>query len=200
MRDKIDKMMEDARELVTGSTVENDLRARLHADHSDVAIRLDELIATDDAEIPVREEIRAEIVTLLTTHARAEEEVVYTFLQREAEVRGETQHAVREHRDIDEALARVRTASVADTNFIELCRELKRVVTHHVHEEETDLLPKAEKEFGQERLAKLIPQFNRRKAELLGNTDLIRDNSERQKARTGSRSTDRGLDDAVSQY
>ena len=38
-----DKIKEDVRELMTGSNVENDMRARLHADHDDVARIMSEL-------------------------------------------------------------------------------------------------------------------------------------------------------------
>jgi len=165
MRDKIDKMKEDVREFVTGSNTDNDLRARLHADHEDVGNLIDRMISAKDESM--RSELCARVVFLLTAHARAEEEVVYGFLHQRAIDRGDLNEAMRDHREIDRCLDQLKTCSVADPKFVEYCRGLKEAVTHHVHDEENTFLPQAEKDIGQERLAALIPQFNQRKSELM---------------------------------
>ena len=166
-----DKLKEDLRETLTGSTPENDLRARLHADHGEVAKLIDELLATGDYEIAMREDLRNQIVVGLTAHARAEEEVVYTWLQQDATTESDTRHAWREHDEIDQALAAVKAADAGDPSLKEKVEALKSVVTHHVHDEENELLPKAETRFGQAQLAQLIAPFNSRKTELMQELD-----------------------------
>jgi hemerythrin superfamily protein len=162
-----DKMKEDVREALTNSTPENDLRARLHADHTEVSKLIDELLATDDYEIAMREDLRDQIVIGLMAHARAEEEVVYDFLAQQATTQADTQHAFTEHEEIDRLMAVIKRLDGGDSNLDLVVQQLKETVQHHVHDEETKLLPKAERDIGQERLAALIPMFNTRKASLV---------------------------------
>jgi hemerythrin superfamily protein len=162
-----DKLKEDVRETLTGSNAQNDLRARLHADHSEVSALIGEFLSTGDHELAMREDIRNQIVVGLASHAQAEEEVVYSVLSHHPTTTGKTQHAVREHAQIDALVQQLKTADVGDPTTNEIVKELQQKVTHHVHEEETDLLPKAETDVGKAALAALIPQFNARKAELV---------------------------------
>jgi hemerythrin superfamily protein len=162
-----DKLKEDVRETLTGSNTRNDLRARLHADHSEVSALIGELLATEEHEFAMRKDIRDQIVVGLSSHAKAEEEVVYSQLAQAPSTNGKTQHAYREHAEIDRLVHQLKVADVSDPNLNELVRELQQSVEHHVREEENDLLPRAETEIGQAALAALIPQFNARKAELV---------------------------------
>jgi hemerythrin superfamily protein len=173
MFEKIDKLKEDAREALTGRTPENDLRACLHQDHSEVAKLIDEMQSTGDEEVPIREDIRDDIVVKLTAHARAEEEVVYEYLMRWAQTQGETDHAFDEHDEIDRVLDVLRSMDCSDPALMDVVRDLKDAVTRHVHDEENKLLPKAEKEIGREELAKLIQPFVARKQEMI--PDIVRD-------------------------
>jgi hemerythrin superfamily protein len=162
-----DKLKEDIRETLTGSNAQNDLRARLHADHNEVSTLIGEFLSTGEHELAMREDIRNQIVVGLTSHAKAEEEVVYSVLSHQPTTTGKTQHAVREHAQIDALVKQLKTADVGDTETNELVKELQQTVGHHVTEEENDLLPKAESQLGKDALAALIPQFNARKAELV---------------------------------
>jgi len=163
----LDKLREDVREAVTGATPENDLRARLHADHDEIARLLGQLGSTTDADIAERTDVRAQIHAALTAHARAEEEVVYRRVEARSEMRSDTDHAFGEHGKIDAALASLMGTDPADPEFADAVAELKRIVTHHVHDEENELLPKAEQLLGRETLAALIPAFNDRKRTLM---------------------------------
>lgn len=167
-----DKIKEDIRESLTGSTPENDLRARLHADHTEVARLMDELLATEDYEIALREDIRDQIVVGLTSHSKAEEEIVYPRLQQYPATKPLTQEAITEHHAIDRVLQTLKEMDVGDPGLSQVVEDLKAKVQHHVREEENELLPKAEKEFGQAELARLIPEFNARKAELVVDLEL----------------------------
>jgi hemerythrin superfamily protein len=161
-----DKIKEDAREMLTGSTPENDLRARLHADHNEVGKLIDELLASGDYEVAMRDDIRDQIVLGLTVHAQAEEEVVYDYLKQNMAVRDKVDHAFTEHAEIDRLLQQLKACDCADPGMTELVQELKQTVMHHVHDEENELLPKAEERIGKETLARLIPKFNSRKVQI----------------------------------
>jgi hemerythrin superfamily protein len=158
-----DKLKEDLREAVTGSTTENDLRARLHADHDEISKLLGELAKTTDADVAQRIDVRNEIEAGLKSHAQAEEEVVYRRIQMDSRMRDETEHSFAEHAKIDAALATLMNTDPADPAFDDAAKELRQIVHHHVHDEENELLPKAEQILGHEQLAALIPSFNDRK-------------------------------------
>lgn len=165
MGEKLDRLKEGVREVLTGGTTDDDLRARLHADHVAVSDLVDRMIATNDDSM--RGDLCAQVVLMLGAHARAEEEVVYRFLHQEALDRGELDAALRDHREIDRCVDEIRRLPVRDATFLDRARELRDAVAHHVHDEESQLLPQAEKDLGRTRLAALIPQFNQRKSDLL---------------------------------
>ena len=163
-----DKMREDLRQTLTGATVDDDLRARLHADHDEVARLIAELEGTTDADSEMRADLRDELQRGLVAHSKAEETVVYRRLESAGGLAQQTQHATREHAEIDAALHTVLSLDTADPAFADAVKTLKQVVTHHVHEEETNLLPKAEVMLGKDALTALIPGFNDRKRQLIG--------------------------------
>lgn len=162
-----DKMKENLRETVTGSTPANDLRARLHADHVEVARLIDLLLSTDDVDVSMREDLKLQIIVQLTAHAKAEEEVVYTAFEQSHALRTQTDASFREHQDIDDLVRDLESLDGGDRALEVVLRSLKTTVEHHVHEEENNVLPRAEKELGQQVLVEMIPRFNQRKAELM---------------------------------
>jgi hypothetical protein len=128
---------------------------------------IDELKSTEDHEIAMRTDILDQVVIGLTAHARAEESVVYQALVSNTELRDKLVHAQREHTEIDEAVAALDLLDPSDPNFLQAVKTLQERIDHHVREEENDLLPKAEREFGVDELARLIPTFNDQKRLLM---------------------------------
>ena len=161
-----DKIKEDVRELLTGSNVENDMRARLHADHDEVARLMSELLATRDHEIAMRDDLRDQLILALTVHLRAEEDVVYNALSQRPATAGLTLHSFREHDDIERVMGELRVFDAGDPGFRVCVSRLRDSVTTHVHDEENEFLPQAERELGKDHLASLIPMYNARKVEI----------------------------------
>src|SRR5262245_15113220 len=159
-----DKIKEDVRELLTGSNVENDMRARLHADHDEIARITSELLAATDPAS--QEQLRDQLVTGLTVHLRAEEDVVYNALSQRPATAGLTLHAYREHDDIERLVGELRLVDPGDPALRGCAERLRDSVTAHVHDEENEFLPQAERELGKEHLASLIPMFNARRVEI----------------------------------
>jgi hemerythrin superfamily protein len=93
-----------------------------------------------------REEDRAlrlrELADLLVAHAEAEEQEVYPVLKREApEEAEEIEHGSEEHSEGHEALlALQQVGDVDDEEFEEKLEELSEALTHHLDEEERDVL------------------------------------------------------------
>lgn len=161
------KLKEDVREAVTGSTPDNDLRARLHADHNEVAKLLAELWSTTEADVAERTDVRNQVEAGLASHTKAEEEVIYRRIQMDSRMREQTEHGFREHGNVDTALDILMNTDPADPAFSAAVKDLRQVVSHHVHDEENELLPQAEQLLGREQLATLIPTFNDRKRALM---------------------------------
>lgn len=83
-----------------------------------------------------------ELADLLVAHAEAEEREVYPVLKRKApQDREEIAHSYEEHDEGHEALAALQEVSDADQDtFEERLEELVETVTHHLDEEERDVL------------------------------------------------------------
>jgi hemerythrin-like domain-containing protein len=144
----------------------DDLRARLHRDHVEIDQLMTELRATDDHDVAMRADLRNELVRALMVHTRAEEDVVYISLRTEPSLQTDVMHAERQHRDLLRALAEVEAADPSQPALLDALATLQDAVSHHVHEEENRVLPKAEARMGKEALADLIAPFEERKREL----------------------------------
>jgi hemerythrin superfamily protein len=169
-----DKLKEGVRELLTGANADNDLRARLYADHQEVSRLLTELRSTEDHEVDMRSDIRDQLMVALMAHARVEEEVVYERLKTTPLLRDLVQEAFRQHDDLDLSLDELARIDPGDPGFLEVVDRLEDLVTRHVQQEENVVLPRAEGVVGKTSLSNLIPIFNDRKRDLLQQLELER--------------------------
>jgi hemerythrin superfamily protein len=120
-----------------------------------------------------REEDRAgrlrELADLLVAHAEAEEREVYPKLERHApEAEDEIEHSHEEHSEGHEKLLDLlRVEDVDSEAFEEALEELVETVTHHLDEEERDVLNAARESVPDEQRAELGQAFRRVRGELL---------------------------------
>ncbi len=148
-----------------GATATNDVVELILADHR----LFEELLR----ELRNREQDRAarlaELADLLVAHAEAEEDAVYPRLQRTApEDAEEIAHGAEEHADGHLALQRLQQVADADDDTFEAAlEELSEVVTHHLDEEERDVLNAAREQVPDELRAELGVAFRLRRDELL---------------------------------
>jgi iron-sulfur cluster repair protein YtfE (RIC family) len=115
----------------------NDPMRILKADHREVEKLLDKL--ADSEEGTEREEMVAELTTKLTAHMEAEESIVYPPLKTEVGAEDEEEAQV-EHRLAREGLQKVQQM-VEMPGFGAAVEMLKGGISHHVEEEESQLLP-----------------------------------------------------------
>jgi hemerythrin superfamily protein len=110
-----------------------------------------------------------ELADLLVAHAEAEEREVYPVLKREApEERDEIAHSYEEHDDGHEALAALQEVSDGDQEtFEERLEELVETVTHHLDEEERDVLNAARENVEEETRKKLGDAFLQARNDLI---------------------------------
>ena len=76
--------------------------------------------------------------------------------------------SVPEHDEMRRLIGKLRASSPHDDGYDETVAELMRDVLHHVADEETTLLPQAERLLGKEKLCELGAQMTKRRLELVG--------------------------------
>lgn len=107
------------------------------------------------------------LTTLLTAHSRAEEAEVYPAA---AESGGEedVEHSQKEHLEADQLLAKLAETDPDAPEFEERLQDLVDAITHHVEEEEKDLLPGMRERMDEAELDRLADRFSSVRRELLG--------------------------------
>jgi hemerythrin-like domain-containing protein len=112
---------------------------------------------------------RGELADLLVAHAEAEEREVYPVLMRKApDEADKIEHGSEEHSEGHEALlALLEVDDVDGEEFEEKLEELSEAITHHLDEEERDVLNAAREEVADDVRANLGAAFLRVRGELL---------------------------------
>lgn len=103
--------------------------------------------------------IATKICDEIDRHAQGEEKAVYPVIS--AEVPGGEKMAKEgedEHKEARQLIGRIRQTSDPD-HLAELVGELESAIDHHVHEEESEILPKTRDALGQDRLDELGKEF-----------------------------------------
>jgi len=103
----------------------------------------------------------------LEIHAQLEEEIFYPALS-EAGIDPEViAKSVPEHDEMRRQIARLRSLAPTDPAYDDTFMELMRDVIHHVADEETTLLPHAERMLPRDRLADIGREMAQRRVELV---------------------------------
>jgi hemerythrin superfamily protein len=105
------------------------------------------------------------ICLALEIHAQLEEEIFYPAMREIARDEGAVAKSIPEHDEMKRLVARLRTMEPTDTDYDATVMELMRDVMHHVADEETILLPDAERSLA-DRLEELGAAMTKRRLEL----------------------------------
>ena len=107
------------------------------------------------------------LTTLLTAHSRAEESEVYPAA---AESGGaeDVEHSQKEHLEADQLLAKLADTDPDAPEFEKRLQDLVDAITHHVEEEEKDLLPGMRERMDEAELNRLADRFSSVRGDLLG--------------------------------
>ena len=133
-------------------------------DHSHVLVTFHQYTGT--TKTTVKKALAETICDALEIHATLEEEIFYPAMRR-LDNGPVMQKAEPEHMEMKRLISELRATKATDSRHDELLHTLMRDVMHHVADEETVLLPQAERLLGQERLNELGAQMTRRRLELL---------------------------------
>lgn len=126
------------------------------------------------------------IVALLAAHSRAEESEVYPAVRQGTGAVDEVAHSQREHVEADELAARLVDTDLDSATFKAVLTKLVDAVSHHIEEEESDVLPALD-ELPEESQKTLASAFLRVRAEHLtaGTTSMTRSELEAQARNEG---------------
>ena len=133
-------------------------------DHSHVLVTFHQFTGT--ARTSVKKALAETICDALEIHATLEEEIFYPVMRR-LDNGTVMQKAEPEHMEMRRMIGELRATDVSDPRYEELLHKLMRDVMHHVADEETVLLPEAERLMGKDRLNELGAQMTSRRLELL---------------------------------
>ncbi|HZY20000.1 MAG TPA: hemerythrin domain-containing protein [Ramlibacter sp.] len=119
-----------------------------------------------DTPARVKKGLADNICLALEVHAQLEEEIFYPAL-REVSPDATLEKSKPEHNEMRDLIARLRALQPTDPAFDTTLFDLMRVVMHHVADEETQLLPKAERLLSGQ-LSEMGARMTRRRLELIG--------------------------------
>jgi len=105
----------------------------------------------------------------LDVHAKLEEEIFYPAVRAKTDEEGKERVAegLKEHRRVKDLIGQLQGLSPEQADYDHTVQQLKECVTHHVEEEESEMLPQAEEQLGGE-LERLGMKMQQRKQQLLG--------------------------------
>lgn len=136
----------------------------IRMDHSHVLAQFHKL--DPDTSATVRSGVLRSICAALEIHAQLEEEIFYPALRKAGIAVPALEKSVPEHDEMRRLIERVRASDTEGEQPNEAIFELMNAVMHHVADEETQLLPAAEKALGKERLSELGAEMTARRLEL----------------------------------
>jgi hemerythrin superfamily protein len=135
----------------------------IRMDHSHVMVTFHKY--TRDASPEKKKAIVTMVCLALQIHAQLEEEIFYPALDRVQSDNAVLEKSVPEHSEMRRLIASLRGMEPGDPGYDDTFYELMRDVMHHVADEETVLLPVAERLLRDD-LAQLGAQMTRRRLQL----------------------------------
>jgi len=134
-------------------------------DHSHVFVTFHQF--TQDKSPTVKKALSDTICAALEIHATLEEEIFYPVMRTIDTPDPVLEKAPHEHADMKRLIRELRKIPGNDDLHDRVLLELMREVIHHVADEETVVLPNAERKLSKERLTELGVEMNKRRIELL---------------------------------
>lgn len=135
-------------------------------DHSHVLVSFHQYTA--GATPKVKKALADTIASALEIHATLEEEIFYPAMRGIDSDEPVLLKSVPEHNEMRRLISELRDTPPGDVRYDQLLQQLMRDVIHHVADEETVLLPQAERLLSKDRLSELGADMTRRRIELAG--------------------------------
>ncbi len=114
-----------------------------------------------------RETLFDELYTELSIHSEIEDEVFYSVLEKDKEIRDLILEGKEEHKLITQKLEEMSMLDVEDEEWQAKLTVLQELVEHHVEEEEGEMFKKARKVLSNEQAHAIAEEFEQNKHELV---------------------------------
>ena len=144
------------------SRIAPSITTMIRMDHTHVLTTFHQYDA--DASVRVKKGLVDQVCVALEIHAQLEEEIFYPALRAVADT-DMVRKSVPEHDEMRRIIAQLRKLEPTDTGYDDTFYQLMNTVMHHVADEETLLLPAAERVLADE-LGELGAQMTRRRLQL----------------------------------
>lgn len=108
------------------------------------------------------------VSALIIAHSRAEEAEVYPVARSEAGEQEEVAHSQHEHAEAEQLLEKLDATDPTTSDYGTLVEELIEAVSHHVEEEESNVLPGMRERLDDKRREELGNAFAKARAQHLG--------------------------------
>lgn len=138
-----------------------EIYAMLHEDHEKVR-RLINRLRNEEHDEAEREDLFETIRRDLEIHTRFEEQSFYPAVRdrTNGETDEEIETAFQEHEEAQEILDDLAAMDKDSDDFLERLEELSDALEQHIHEEETEIFPKAQKALQAEGAEKLGAEYS----------------------------------------
>jgi len=147
------------------STLSPTITDMIRFDHSHVLVTFHQF--TQDKKPSVKKALSDTICAALEIHATLEEEIFYPVMRTIDLDDPVLEKSPHEHGDMKRLIRELRTIPGDDERHDRVLLELMREVIHHVADEETVILPIAERKLSKARLSELGVEMNKRRVALL---------------------------------
>ncbi len=141
-----------------------DIYQYITRDHEKVDGLMEQVLKSETAG--QREALFLEIKEELIVHAESEERTFYKAIDdatnKEA-VEEDLEHGEHEHEEIEKQLDKVSNTPIESDEWLEVFKELKHAVDHHVEEEESDIFKRAKQYLTAEQAEVLVTEMEKEK-------------------------------------
>ena len=139
----------------------------LRKDHEELLGLFDQVVETTERAEKTRTEVLQKIKEALIPHAKAEQKVLYTRLEKNEVSHDITIEAEEEHRVAERLLKELLAMDVQHEHWIAKMTVLQEALDHHIEEEQDDMFKKAEKVLTTEEAVQLGEEFLEEKKAIL---------------------------------
>ncbi len=144
-----------------------DIYQYIRRDHEKVDGLMAQVLAAESSA--ARKALFQEIKEELTIHADSEERTFYKAIDdatsKEA-VEEDLEHGEHEHEEIEKQLDKVSSTPVESEEWLEVFKDLKHAVDHHVKEEESDIFSRAKQYLSDGQAKDLVHEMDKLKQAL----------------------------------
>ncbi|KTD22320.1 Alr3199 protein [Legionella lansingensis] len=123
----------------------------LRRDHRRVKDLLQQIEELDPDQISLRDELFNKLKTQVILHAKAEEKIFYSPLQRFSLTEEEIKQAREEHAEVEKMLERLSERDFKGAAWFQLFESMANILRHHIIEEETQIFEDAETELSSDK-------------------------------------------------